>query len=118
MAKLEYFVVKPSIKTFGGIRVTKETEFETYNDDETIHQTMKDLVLTTEIKKETEFNGIKSTENSSMTTTMPEGTIIVWSEETGYIIPNYSMVTPKEAVEILSKIEEITTPIVESNKGE
>ena len=52
MEKVEYFVVAPSTKLFGGIRVDKETEFETYNDDQTVHQILKDLVLTTEVKKE------------------------------------------------------------------
>ena len=62
--KVEYFVVNPSIKTFGGIKVTKETNFDTYNDDKTVHQTMKDLVLVTEITRESEYKGIKVKEES------------------------------------------------------
>ena len=60
MEKPEYFVVKPSVKLFGGIKVNKETEFDVYNDDKSIHQTMKDLKLTTEVSRESEYNGIKS----------------------------------------------------------
>lgn len=111
MEKVEYFVVAPSTKLFGGIRVNKETEFDVYNDDETVHQTMKDLVLTTEVKRESEFNGIKSSEESKLTTELPEGTVIVWSEETGYIVPNYHMVKISEAIEGYKKVEDITEPI-------
>jgi len=116
MEKVEYYVVKPSIKLFGGIKVTKETEFEVYNDDQTVHQTMKDLVLTTEVTRESEYNGIKSKEDSKLVTEVPEGTVIIWGEDTGYIIPNYVMVRPEEAVEVLSNIEEVTKPIEEGTK--
>ena len=117
MENVEYFVVKPSVKTFGGIRVTKETEFETYNDDKTVHQTMKNLVLTTELKRESEYAGIKSKEESKLVTEVPEGTIIIWGEDTGYIVPNYVMARPEEAVEMLKNIEDITKPIEEGTKN-
>lgn len=113
---VEYFVVKPSTQLFGGIKVNKETEFDVYNDDKTVHQTMKDLVLTTEITKESEYAGIKSKEESKLTTEIPEGTVIVWSEETGYIIPNYVMVRPEEGVEMMQSIVGITKPIEEGTK--
>lgn len=116
MEKVEYFVVKPSTKTFGGIRVNKETEFETYNEDKTVHQTMKDLVLTTEIIKESEYAGIKSKEESKLITEVPEGTVIIWDEETGYIVPNYVMVRPEEAVDMLKQVEDITKPIEEGTE--
>lgn len=112
---VEYFVVRPSVKTFGGIKVTKETAFETYNDDKSVYQTMKDLVLTTIVKRESEYAGIKSTEESKLTTEVPEGTVIVWGEDTGYIIPNYVMVKPEEAAEMLKQVENITKPIEEHN---
>lgn len=118
MEKPEYFVVRPSIKTFGGVKVTKDTCFETENDDKTIKQTLKDLVLTTTCDKETEFGGIKSTEHSVLTTEVPEGTVLIWGEDTGYIIPNYVMIKPEEAVEMLNQIKDITKPIEESNKVE
>lgn len=116
MEKVEYFIVQPSVKTFGGIKVTKETKFEVYNDDETVHQIMKDLVLTTELTKESEFSGIKSKEESKLTCEIPEGTVLIWSEETGYIIPNYHMVKVSDAIETLQKIEDITKPIEEGTK--
>lgn len=116
MEKVEYYVVRPSIKTFGGIKVTKDTEFDTYNEDKTVHQTMKDLKLTTEITRESEYAGIKSKEESKLVTEVPEGTVIIWGEDTGYIIPNYVMVKPEEAVDILKNIEDVTKPIEEGTK--
>lgn len=116
MEKVEYFVVQPSIKTFGGIRVDKETAFETYNDDKTVHQTMKDLVLTTEIKRESEYNGMTMKEESKLETTVPEGTVLIWGEDTGYIVPNYHMVKVEEAIKSLEQVRDITVPIEENNK--
>lgn len=116
--KVEYFVVNPSTKLFGGVRVNKDTEFETYNDDKTVHQTMKDLVLVTELKRDSEYNGIKMTEESKMTTTVPEGTVLIWGEETGYIVPNYTMVKLEEAIKSLETANDIAKPIEENNKTE
>ena len=116
MENVQYYVVNPSTKLFGGIKVTKDTEFETYNDDQTVHQTMKDLVLTTEVKRESEYNGIKSKEESKLITEVPEGTVLIWGEDTGYIIPNYVMVRPEEAVKVLENIEGMTKPIEEGTK--
>lgn len=111
MEKPEYFVVKPSVKLFGGIKVDKETEFDVYNDDKSIHQTMKDLKLITEVSRESEYNGIKSKEESKLTTDIPEGTVIIWGEDTGYIIPNYHMVKVEDAIKSLEQIKDITEPI-------
>ena len=115
--KVEYFVVAPSSKLFGGIKVTKETEFETWNDDKTVHQTMKDLVLTTEITRESDYNGIKSKEESKMTVEIPEGIVLIWGEQEGYIVPNYHMVKIDEAIEMLNKANDITKPIEEHNQA-
>lgn len=111
MEKPEYFVVKPSVKLFGGIKVNKETEFDVYNDDKSVHQTMKDLKLITEVSRESEYNGIKSKEESKLTTEIPEGTVIIWGEDTGYIIPNYHMVKVEDAIKSLEQIQDITEPI-------
>lgn len=116
MEKVEYFIVQPSIRTFGGIRVTKETKFEVWNDDQTVHQIFKNRKLTTHIKKESEYMGIKSVETSNLISEVPEGTILIWSEETGYIIPNYNMVKVEEAIDMLDKVKDITKPIEEGTE--
>lgn len=117
MEKPEYFIVAPSTKLFGGIRVEKDTEFETWNNDQTVYQKLKDLKLTTIIKKESEYNGIRSKEESKMTTKLLEGTILLWGEEEGYIVPNYHMVKIDEAIEALQKANDITKPIEEKSNG-
>ena len=116
MEKLEYFVVQPSIKTFGGIKVDKDTKFDVYNDDKTVHQIFKNGILRTHIKRELTYNNIKSTETSKMETAVPIGTVLLWDESNGYIIPNYNMLKPEEAKEMLSKIVDITKPIEEGTK--
>ena len=116
MEKLEYFVVQPSIKTFGGIKVDKNTKFDVYNDDKTVHQVFNKGVLITHIKRELNYNDIKSTETSKMETQVPLGTVLLWDEANGYIIPNYNMVKPEEAKELLSKIVDITKPIEDGTK--
>lgn len=116
MEKVQYYVVQPSTRLFGGIKVDKDTQFDTYNDDKTVHQVFRNGKLTTHIKKETEYNGIKSVETSKLVTEVPEGIVLIWDEETGYIIPNYHMVRPEEAVKMLENIEGITKPIEEGTK--
>lgn len=116
MEKVEYYVVNPSTKLFGGIKTDKNTKFDTYNDDKTVHQVFRNGKLTTHIKRETNFNGIKSVETSKLETEVPEGTVILWDEVNGYIIPNYHMVRVKEAIRTLEGVEDITKPIEEGTK--
>ena len=118
MEKPEYFIVRPSVHLFGGIKVTKDTEFDTWNDDKTVHQTLKDLVLTTEITKGYEVKELKVKEHSTLETTLVEGVILIYSEESGYVISEYPMVKIEEAIEALERANGITKPIEENNKGE
>lgn len=116
MEKPEYFVVNPSTKLFGGVRVTKDTEFET--ETEGIKQKVKDLTLTTTVKKETEYGQFKNTEEGTTTTTMPEGTVLIWGDDTGYIIPNYTMVKVEDAIKSLESLLDITEPIEKGKEDE
>mgnify|MGYP007013870131 CR=1 FL=1 len=103
----ELFTVKPSLTQHYGRTITKETEFDEYTEDKKIHQTMKNLVLTTEIDSETEYNGIKSTEHSVLTQEMPEGTILIWNEVQGYVIPNVPVYKLKDLEEEIKQVKEI-----------
>lgn len=121
MEKVRYYIIKPNLRLFGGLEATKETEFECYNDDETVHQTLKDLVLTTEIKRESTYKddeGIeyKSTEESRLVSTIAEGTILVWNEQIGYTILGNDMVTLDEGVELMEQMRSITNPIEEGTR--
>ena len=103
----ELFIVKPSLKQYYGRTVTKEMEFDEYTDDKTVHQVLKDCVLKTYIDKETDRNGVKFTEKSELTTEMPEGTVLLWTEEEGYIIPNTPIYKLKDLINDIEEIKEI-----------
>ena len=82
-------------------------EFDEYTDDKTVHQTLKDCVLKTFINKESDRNGVKFTESSELTTEMPEGTVLLWTEEEGYIIPNTPIYKLKDLIKDIEEIKEI-----------
>lgn len=103
----EVFTIRPSLHQYYGRTVTKEMEFDEFTDDKTIHQTLKDLVLTTEINRESEFNGVKSTEKSILTQELPEGTILIWNEIEGYILPDREVYKLKDLKQEINEIEEI-----------
>lgn len=103
----ELFTIEPSLKQYYGRTVTKDLEFDEYTEDKTVHQILKNLVLTTIIKKEHDFAGIKSTEESTLTQELPEGTILIWTEEVGYILPDKKMCTLKDLKEEIEQFEEI-----------
>ena len=107
MERNELFTIKPSLKQYYGRTVTKEMEFDEYTDDKSIHQTLKDLILTTEISKESNYAGVKSTEHSLLKQELPEGTILIWNEEMGYILPDKEVYKLKDLKEEISQIEEI-----------
>ena len=107
MKNNELFIVRPSLKQHYGRTITKETEFDEYTEDKTVHQTMKDLVLTTTIHRENEYNDVKSTEYSTLTQEIPEGTILIWNELDGYIIPNVAVYKMKDLENEIKDMKEI-----------
>lgn len=113
MEKIEYYTVKPNLKQLFGRKVTKELEFDEKTENGKVHQTMKDCVLTTYIheKEERSVFGLKDKvvveEESKIIQTLPEGTILIWSEESGYIIPTFQMTTLEELIEDANAIKEI-----------
>lgn len=100
----ELFTVKPSLKQYYGRTVTKKMKFDEYTDDKEVHQTLKNLVFTTEVIKESEYNNIKTKEHSTLTQELPEGTILIWSETEGYIVPNVPLYKLKD---LEAEIEEV-----------
>ena len=107
MKKNELFTIKPSLRQYYGRTVRKNTYFDEYTEDRKVHQTLKNLILTTKIKRESEYQGIKSTEDSILTQELPEGTVLIWSEEAGYIIPDREMYKLTDLKEEIKQIEEI-----------
>ena len=103
----ELFTIKPNLKQYYGRTVTKDTKFDEKTEDDRVHQTLENLVLKTEVNSETEYNGIKSTENSVLTQELPENTILIWDEKNGYIIPGTPVYKIKDLEEEINAIKEI-----------
>lgn len=102
----ELFTIKPNLHQFYGRTITKDMEFVEETDNKEVKQTLKDLVLTTEINKEWEYNGVKSTLHSVQTEELQEGTILLWSELDGYIIPAQAVYKLKDLEEEITLIKE------------
>lgn len=110
MEKLEYFTIMPNLKQFYGKTVTKDTIFDEKTEDGTVEQHFENLTLTTKIKKEVEMNddnpyGVK--EETTITITVPEGTILIWDENEGFIVPKTIMTTLDELKEEIDSIDDI-----------
>lgn len=114
MKNNELFTVRPSLKQHYGRTITKDTKFDEKTEDGTVHQILEDLVLKTIIDKENEYEGIKSTEHSELTQEIPEGTVLIWNEQEGYIIPNvpvYKLKDLEAEIEEVKKIYKDNTDI-------
>lgn len=103
----ELFIVRPNLHQHYGRTITKDTEFDESTEDGRVHQTLKDLVLTTVVHDEQEFNDVKSIEDSKMVQELPEGTILIWNERDGYIIPNVAVYKMKDLEEEIKEIKKI-----------
>jgi hypothetical protein len=103
----ELFTVRPSLKQYYGRTVTKELEFEEATESGEVKQTLKDLVLTTITEKEWEVQGIKNTLKSTQTEELTEGTIIIWDEQNGYIVPNVPMYKLHDLEKEIEQIKDI-----------
>lgn len=107
MEKIEYYTLKPNLKQMYGKKVNKDTVFTEKTEDGTVEQEFKDLTLTTTIKKEMEQGGFKIVEESKVQVTMPEGTVLIWNEQEGFIVPQYQMCTLEELKEDINNIQDI-----------
>ena len=111
----ELFTVKHSLSQYYGRTVTKDMKFDEKTENGEIHQTLENCVLTTEINREWEQGGIKNTLKSVQTETLPEGTIIIWSELQGYIVPNVPMYKLRDLEEEIKAIKEIYSDNTDMN---
>lgn len=107
MSKLEYYTIKPNLKQIYGKKVSKDTKFTEQTEDGRVHQTFEDLTLTTTIKSKVENSGFSIEEDSTIKVKMPEGTILIWDEGEGFIVPQYQMCTLDELTQEIKDIEEI-----------
>ena len=107
MKNNELFTVRPSLKQYYGRTVTKEMKFDEKTDNGEVHQTLENCVLTTEINKEWTQGGIRNTLHSVQTEELPEGTVIIWTENEGYVVPNVAMYKLKDLEEEISSVKDI-----------
>lgn len=103
----ELFIVKPSLRQFYGRTVTKELAFDETTDDKSVHQVLKDCVLTTEINKTWKQGEIENSLRSVQVSELPEGTVLIWSEEEGYIVPNVSMYKLRDLEADIISVKEV-----------
>ncbi len=107
--KVERYIIAPQTRLYLGVKVTKDIEIvdEEKTEYGIIHQTIKDLVLTTTIKRKSNAYGIETEENSTLTQKLQEGTVLVWLEGRGYVIPEMRVCTVDEAINDLQVLKEI-----------
>lgn len=103
----ELFTVKPSLTQHYGRTVTKEMKFDESTENGEVHQTLENLVLTTEINREWTQGDIKNTLHSVQTEELPEGTILIWSELYGYIVPNVPMYKLRDLEKEIADVKEV-----------
>lgn len=106
--KIERFLLKPCYSPIFGVTVTKDTDIDDIECDGEIHQTIKDLTLTTEIHKQIKNEEYEFEEESKVTIKLKEGTRLIWQEGQGYILPSVPVTTRKdirEELEALNGIE-------------
>jgi len=113
MEKIEYYTLRPNLKQIYGKKVTKDTAFTEKTEDGTVEQEFKDLTLTTKINKKNKFNNFVVEESSVIKVIVPEGTILIWNEQEGFIVPQYQMCTLEELKDEIKDIEEIYQENVE-----
>lgn len=113
MEKIEYYTIKPNLKQLFGRKVTKDLEFDEYTENKKVHQILKECVLTTYLTDEEQSSiygvadKVVTKEETKIVQNIPEGVILIWSEESGYIIPDLQMTTLDELEKEIKDIKEI-----------
>ena len=107
MSKLEYYVYQPSLKQIYGKKVDKNTEFTEKTESGRVTQTFKNLTLTTHVKSKSKQGKFQIEEDSTMKIKVPEGTILLWDENNGFVIPQYVPTTLEDLKKDIEDIQEI-----------
>lgn len=114
----ELFTVKPSLSQYYGRTVTKDMVFDEKTENGEIHQTLKNCVLTTEINRKWKQGEIENELHSVQKEILPEGTIIIWSELQGYIVPNVPMYKLRDLEAEIAEIKEFYKDNTDINSNE
>lgn len=107
--KVERYIIAPQTRLYLGVKVTKETDIEDEEKTEfgTVHQTIKDLTLTTKISRKSNAYGIETEEKSTLTQKIQEGTVLIWLEGQGYVIPEMRVCPVEEGISDLEVLKEL-----------
>ena len=114
----ELFTVKPSLTQYYGRTVTKDMEFDERTESGEIHQTLKDCVLITKIRRVWEQGGIRNELDTVHKEILPEGTVLIWSETEGYIVPNVPMYKLRDLEEEIADVKAIYADNTDINPKE
>ena len=117
MEKVEYYTLRPNLKQIYGKKVNKKTQFTEKTEDGTVTQEFKNLTLTTNVKRVEKLGKIEIEEESKIKIKVPNGTILVWNENEGFIVPQYQMCTLEEVEEDIKNIKEIYKGDANDTKG-
>lgn len=107
MEKIEYYTLRPNLKQIYGKKVDETTEFIEKTEDGIVNQTFKNLTLTTTIKRNNIVGEFEINEESTVKVKVPKGTILIWNEKEGFIIPQYQMTTLEELKKEIDDISDI-----------
>lgn len=116
--KVEYYMIEPNLKQIYGKKVDKNTKFEEKTEDGRVHQTFKNLTLTTIIDDERDQGIYKVKEHSEISITVPEGTVLIWSELEGFIVPQVQVCTLEELEDKIKDFKEIYSSDKEELKND
>ncbi|UKI57818.1 MAG: hypothetical protein L6V81_11195 [Clostridium sp.] len=64
----ELFTIRPTLKQYYGRTITKDTKFDEFTDDKTIHQTLENLVFNNYYNKRVTIWRIKKVRKKSILT--------------------------------------------------
>lgn len=116
--KVEYYMIEPNLKQIYGKKVDKNTKFEEKTEDGRVHQTFKNLTLTTIIDDERDQGIYKVKEHSEISITVPDGTVLIWSELEGFIVPQVQVCTLEELEDKIKDFKEIYSSDKEELKND
>lgn len=107
MKEIEYYTLRPNLKQIYGKKVNEKTQFTEKTEDGTVTQEFKNLTLTTHISKKETAGNFEIEENSTIKVKVPSGTILIWNEQEGFIVPQYQMCTLEDVEEDIKNLKEI-----------
>ncbi len=96
--KIERFLIRPKYSPLFGVTVTKDTDIDDIARDGIIHQTIKGTEFITEVHNKIKCDEYEFEEESKVTMKLKEGTILIWQEDQGYILPNGIQLTTRKEI--------------------